>query len=88
MNEIIGAYDDGARAKKKWPTKHDNILWYAKDPRRFTFRHADIDRILYMAPGLVSAAKAARLDFAAPEFHGFVANTSGPSRGIRAEEVR
>lgn len=60
MNEIIWAYDYGARSRRKWPAKHDNILWYAKDPRRYTFRYEDMDRIPYMAPGLVTAEKAAR----------------------------
>jgi site-specific DNA-methyltransferase (adenine-specific) len=58
MNEIIWAYDYGARATRRWPAKHDNILWYAKDPACYTFRYADIDRIPYMAPGLVGAEKA------------------------------
>jgi site-specific DNA-methyltransferase (adenine-specific) len=60
INEIIWAYDYGARATRRWPAKHDNILWYAKDPDRYTFRYADIDRIPYMAPGLVGPEKAAR----------------------------
>jgi site-specific DNA-methyltransferase (adenine-specific) len=60
INEIIWAYDYGARAKRRWPAKHDNILWYAKDPPRYTFRYHDIDRIPYMAPGLVSPEKAKR----------------------------
>lgn len=60
INEIIWSYDYGARSKKKWSTKHDNILWYAKDPERYTFRYDDIDRIPYMAPGLVSKEKAER----------------------------
>lgn len=60
LNEIIWAYDYGARSKKKWPTKHDNILWYAKDPERYIFNHDDLDRIPYMAPGLVGPEKAAR----------------------------
>ncbi len=60
LNEIIWAYDYGGRATKKWSTKHDNILWYAKDPRHYTYRYDDIDRIPYMAPGLVTAEKAAR----------------------------
>ncbi len=60
MNEIIWAYDYGARATKKWPAKHDNILWYAKNPDSYTFRFDDMDRIPYMAPGLVGPAKAAR----------------------------
>ena len=59
QNEIIWAYDYGARAKKKWPSKHDNILWYAKDPKRFTFNLDACDRIAYMAPDLVGAGKAA-----------------------------
>ena len=60
LNEIIWAYDYGARTKKKWPAKHDNILWYAKDPRHYTFNVEEIERIAYMAPGLVGAEKAAR----------------------------
>jgi site-specific DNA-methyltransferase (adenine-specific) len=60
MNEIIWAYDYGARATRRWSPKHDNILWYAKDPANYTYRYDDIDRIPYMAPGLVGAEKAAR----------------------------
>jgi site-specific DNA-methyltransferase (adenine-specific) len=60
QNEIIWAYDYGARATKKWPAKHDNILWYTKDPERYTFNLEASDRIPYMAPGLVGAEKAAR----------------------------
>jgi site-specific DNA-methyltransferase (adenine-specific) len=60
INEIVWAYDYGARSRKKWPTKHDNILWYAKDPGRYVFDFEAMDRIPYMAPGLVSAEKAAR----------------------------
>ena len=60
VNEIIWAYDYGGRSKKKWPAKHDNILFYAKDPRRYTFNYEEMDRIPYMAPGLVSEKKAAR----------------------------
>ncbi len=60
QNEIIWAYDYGARAKKRWPAKHDNILWYTKDPERYTFNLEECDRIPYMAPGLVGEAKAAR----------------------------
>lgn len=60
INEIIWAYDFGGRSKTKWPTKHDNLLWYAKDPSSYTFRYEDMERIPYMAPGLVGKAKAAR----------------------------
>lgn len=60
LNEIIWAYDYGARTKKKWPPKHDNILWYAKNPREYTFNVNEIERIPYMAPGLVGKEKAAR----------------------------
>ena len=59
LNEIIWAYDYGARTKKKWPTKHDNILWYAKNPQSYCFNTDTIDRIPYMAPGLVGKDKAA-----------------------------
>jgi len=60
LNEIIWAYDYGARNRKKWPAKHDNILWYAKDPQNYIYNVDDIDRIPYMAPGLVGPEKAAR----------------------------
>ncbi len=60
LNEIIWAYDYGGRSKRRWPQKHDSILWYAKDPDRYTFNYDAIDRIPYMAPGLVTAEKAAR----------------------------
>ncbi len=60
MNEIIWAYDYGARSRRKWSAKHDNILWYAKDPRAYTFNYEEMDRIPYMAPGLVTPEKAAR----------------------------
>lgn len=60
MNEIIWAYDYGARSEKKWSAKHDNILWYVKNPKNYTFNFDQMDRIPYMAPGLVSAEKADR----------------------------
>ncbi len=60
INEIIWAYDFGGRSTKKWPAKHDSILWYARDPREYTFNTAAIDRIPYMSPGLVGPEKAAR----------------------------
>ena len=60
INEIIWSYDYGARATKRWSPKHDNILWYAKDPNNYCFNYDEIDRIPYMAPSLVGPEKAAR----------------------------
>jgi site-specific DNA-methyltransferase (adenine-specific) len=60
LNEIIWAYDYGARTKRRWPAKHDNILVYVKDPERYHFDSATVDREPYMAPGLVTAEKAER----------------------------
>jgi site-specific DNA-methyltransferase (adenine-specific) len=60
LNEIVWAYDYGARTKSRWPAKHDTILVYVKDPDRYHFDSAAVDREPYMAPGLVGAAKAAR----------------------------
>jgi site-specific DNA-methyltransferase (adenine-specific) len=57
LNEIIWAYDYGARSKRRWPTKHDNILVYVKNPSKYHFDSAEVDREPYMAPGLVTAAK-------------------------------
>jgi site-specific DNA-methyltransferase (adenine-specific) len=60
MNEIIWAYDYGGRSKTKWAQKHDTILWYAKNPARYTFLQSESDRLPYMAPGLVTPEKRAR----------------------------
>jgi len=57
LNEIIWAYDYGARAKNRWPTKHDNILVYVKNPAKYHFNNAEVDREPYMAPGLVTPEK-------------------------------
>ncbi len=59
INEIIWAYDYGARSRRKWPAKHENILVYAKDPDAYHFDAAAVDREPYMAPGLVTREKAA-----------------------------
>ncbi|WGD38689.1 site-specific DNA-methyltransferase [Lysinibacter sp. HNR] len=60
LNEIIWAYDYGAKSKNRWPTKHDTILVYVKDPKKYHFDSETVDREPYMAPGLVTAAKAKR----------------------------
>jgi site-specific DNA-methyltransferase (adenine-specific) len=60
LNEIIWAYDYGARSKRRWPAKHDTILVYVKDSCGYHFDGDAVDREPYMAPGLVTAAKAAR----------------------------
>ncbi|HLI61502.1 MAG TPA: site-specific DNA-methyltransferase [Solirubrobacteraceae bacterium] len=60
LNEIIWAYDFGARARGRWPAKHDTILVYVKDAEAYHFDSEAVDREPYMAPGLVTAEKAAR----------------------------
>lgn len=59
-NEIIWAYDYGARSTSRWSPKHDTILWYSRDPARYTFQPDESDRLPYMAPGLVSPEKRRR----------------------------
>lgn len=59
-NEIIWAYDYGGRSKSKWSAKHNSILWYAINPKKYIFNFHVMDRIPYMAPGLVTKEKAAR----------------------------
>ncbi|QEO14238.1 site-specific DNA-methyltransferase [Agromyces intestinalis] len=59
LNEIIWAYDYGAKAKRRWPTKHDTILVYVKNPATYWFDSSAVDREPYMAPGLVTPEKAA-----------------------------
>jgi site-specific DNA-methyltransferase (adenine-specific) len=60
LNEIIWAYDYGARTKRRWPAKHDTILVYVRDPERYWFDSEQVDREPYMAPGLVTPEKRAR----------------------------
>jgi site-specific DNA-methyltransferase (adenine-specific) len=60
LNELIWAYDYGAKTKRRWPAKHDTILVYVRDPQEYWFDSAAVDREPYMAPGLVGPEKAAR----------------------------
>ncbi|HEY8740928.1 MAG TPA: site-specific DNA-methyltransferase [Candidatus Dormibacteraeota bacterium] len=60
INEVIWAYDFGGRGRRRWPAKHDNILFYARDAKNYVFNIDDVDREPYMAPGLVTAEKVAR----------------------------
>jgi site-specific DNA-methyltransferase (adenine-specific) len=60
LNEIVWAYDYGARPRRRWPAKHDTILVYVKDRERYWFDATEVEREPYMAPGLVTAEKAAR----------------------------
>lgn len=60
LNEIIWAYDYGAKSRSHWPTKHDTILVYVKNPAAYHFDSTAVDREPYMAPGLVTPEKAAR----------------------------
>jgi site-specific DNA-methyltransferase (adenine-specific) len=60
LNEIIWAYDYGAKSKSRWPAKHDTILVYVKDPAGYYFDSSSVDREPYMAPGLVTPEKVER----------------------------
>lgn len=60
LNELIWSYDFGGKTNKRWPTKHDTILVYVKNPDTYHFDSAAVDREPYMAPGLVTPEKAAR----------------------------
>jgi site-specific DNA-methyltransferase (adenine-specific) len=60
LNELIWAYDYGAKPRRRWPAKHDTILVYVRDPARYHFDSDAVEREPYMAPGLVTAEKAAR----------------------------
>jgi len=60
LNEIIWAYDYGGKSKKRWPTKHDTILVYVKNPSNYVFNSDAVDREPYMAPGLVDEEKRER----------------------------
>jgi site-specific DNA-methyltransferase (adenine-specific) len=89
LNEIIWAYDYGGRTKKKWPPKHDNILVYVKDPDNYVFNVAEIDRIPYMAPGLVGPEKASRGKLPTDTWwHTIVATNSREKTGYPTQKPR
>ena len=54
LNELIWAYDYGAKPRSRWPQKHDTILVYVKDRARYHFDADAVEREPYMAPGLVT----------------------------------
>ena len=80
LNEIIWAYDYGARPKTRWPAKHDNILFYVKDLSNYVFNVDEIERIPYMAPGLVGPEKAARGKLPTDTWWHTIVPTSGAER--------
>ena len=80
LNEVIWAYDYGGRARRRWPAKHDNILVYVRDPRRYYFDPEAAERIPYMAPGLVGPAKAARGKRLTDTWWATIVPTSGSER--------
>lgn len=80
LNELIWAYDYGGRTKRRWPPKHDDILVYVRDPRRYVFNHHDLDRLPYMAPGLVTPEKAARGKTPTDTWWQTIVPTSGSER--------
>ena len=80
LNEVIWAYDYGGRTKRKWPPKHDNILVYVRDPEQYVFDVEEVDRIPYMAPGLVGPEKAARGKFPTDTWWHTIVPTNGKER--------
>jgi site-specific DNA-methyltransferase (adenine-specific) len=80
LNEIIWAYDYGARATSRWPSKHDTILVYVKDPKGYYFDNEAVDREPYMAPGLVTPEKAARGKLPTDVWWHTIVSTNGRER--------
>lgn len=80
LNEVIWSYDFGGRSRRRWAPKHDNLLVYVKDPKRYAF-HADaVDRIPYLAPGLVTPSKAARGKLPTDSWWNTIVPTAGAER--------
>jgi len=80
LNEIVWAYDYGAKPKSRWPAKHDTILVYVRDRDRHHFDADAVDREPYMAPGLVSAEKAARGKMATDTWWHTIVPTNGAEK--------
>lgn len=87
LNEIIWAYDYGGKAKNKWPAKHDNILVYVKDVKKYIFNVDEVDRIPYMAPSLVGPEKAKLGKLPTDTWwHTIVATTSNEKTGYPTQK--
>ena len=80
MNEIIWSFDYGGRSKRKWPAKHNTILWFTLDPKNYIFNYDAIDRIPYMAPNLVGKEKAARGKTPTDVWWSTIVHTTGHER--------
>lgn len=80
LNELIWAYDYGAKSTRRWPAKHDTILVYVKDPTRYYFDSETVDREPYMAPGLVTPEKAARGKLPTDVWWHTIVTTNGSER--------
>jgi site-specific DNA-methyltransferase (adenine-specific) len=80
LNELIWAYDYGAKSTRRWPAKHDTILVYVKDPARYHFDSSAVDREPYMAPGLVTPEKAARGKLPTDVWWHTIVTTNGSER--------
>jgi site-specific DNA-methyltransferase (adenine-specific) len=87
LNEIVWAYDYGARPRRRWPAKHDTILVYVKDPERYRFDAEAVEREPYMAPGLVTPEKAARGKLPTDVWwHTIVSPTGGEKTGYPTQK--
>lgn len=80
LNELIWAYDYGAKSTRRWPAKHDTILVYVKDPSEYYFDSTAVDREPYMAPGLVTPEKAARGKLPTDVWWHTIVSTNGSER--------
>ena len=80
LNEIIWAYDYGAKPRWRWPAKHDTILVYVRDPDGYWFDAEEVEREPYMAPGLVTPEKAARGKLPTDVWWHTIVPTSGRER--------
>lgn len=80
LNELIWAYDYGAKSIRRWPAKHDTILVYVKDPAKYLFDSSAVDREPYMAPGLVTPEKAARGKLPTDVWWHTIVSTNGAER--------
>jgi site-specific DNA-methyltransferase (adenine-specific) len=80
LNELVWAYDYGAKTRRRWPAKHDTILVYVRDPDGYWFDAEAVEREPYMAPGLVTPEKAARGKLPTDVWWHTIVPTSGRER--------
>ncbi len=90
LNEIIWAYDYGARTTKRWPAEARHDPGLRQGPGGLLLRPGAVDREPYMAPGLVDPREAGARASSPTDgwWHTIVPTTGGSAPARRPRNLR